>query len=173
MNKTEQMNQRLIQIASELIGTTEQGGENRGAMVEKFQTVIGEAHGEPWCASFVQFCVNQVCTEFKVSNPLFPTEHVLTLYNHHPKERRYMNPAPGRLIVWQYYKKDKPTINGHMGIVTDITPSGELMTIEGNTSPDIHIAREGDGVYLKRRQRRSTLNFRLRGFLEVWPAIAL
>ena len=43
----------LIATAQAFVGLGEEGGDNRGQMVELFLTEVGQPPGQPWCAAFV------------------------------------------------------------------------------------------------------------------------
>jgi len=68
------------------------------------------------------------------------------------------------------YKNGKPTSAGHVGIVVDVTSDGTLVTIEGNTSSEESVQREGDGVWLKRRRNLNDPRgqMQVKGFLKIW-----
>lgn len=42
---------RAADKAEANVGVTEQGGENRGAAVEKYLAAVGLPPGQPWCAA--------------------------------------------------------------------------------------------------------------------------
>lgn len=161
----------LIHEAKRWVGITEQGGNNRGQLVQLFQKSAGGlANGEPWCMAFVQYCIQAVdslvsdCLEGSEKSPLFKGEHCLTVWN---KSQAWKIDAPslGSLCIWQHGQ----TASGHVGIVVGLNADGSIMTVEGNTSStDAGNQREGDGVWLKRRQLVSSGNLRLKGFLKVW-----
>lgn len=166
--------QMLIQEAKRWVGITEQGGNNHGQLVELFQrTAGGLANGEPWCMSFAQYCIQEVdksvvhalvlgCSDKK--SLLFKSEHCLTVWNK-SQELKIDAPQPGSLCIWQQGQ----TASGHVGIVVAVNADGSIMTIEGNTSSgDAANQREGDGVWLKRKQLDTAGSLRLKGFLRVW-----
>src|SRR5919108_4036082 len=43
----------LIAAAGSLVGVREEGGNNRGPMIELFLRGVKQPPGEPWCAAFV------------------------------------------------------------------------------------------------------------------------
>lgn len=168
--------QMLIQEAKRWVGITEQGGNNRGQLVELFQrTTGGLANGESWCMDFVQYCIQEVDASVvhalvldgkgsAKKSPLFKSEHCLTVWNN-SQALKIDAPVPGSLCIWQQGQ----TASGHVGIVVDVNADGSIMTVEGNTSSaDAGNQREGDGVWLKRRQLASAGSLRLKGFLRAW-----
>ncbi len=167
----------LIFFAREWIGFSERGGDNRGQAVERFQKAVdGRAQGEPWCASFAWFCIEQVdrlglAIGGSPEARLYASEHVLTVWNKSPKKARIAAPEPGCLVLWQYHKDGRATSRGHVGIVTEILEGGVKMgTVEGNTGPGKHVVREGDGVYEKIRYVKSPAwaSMKIKGFLKPW-----
>lgn len=161
---------KLIETASFYVGVSEQRGvPNGGPNIEEFQKAInGVASGEPWCAGFVGFCIKKVEEETGVKTALRLSEHVLTMWNNNP-DQQTEHPMPGFLAVWRH--GDGPS--GHIGIVEQVVPAkgrvpGKLRTIEGNTSSDEAVVREGDGVFRKERSLTGTPSMKLIGFLDPW-----
>ena len=161
----------LIHEAKRWVGITEQGGNNRGQMVELFQRAAGGlANGEPWCMAFAQFCIQAVdnlvtdCEGLREKSPLFKSEHCLIVWNK-SQALKIDSPKPGCLCIWQHGQ----TASGHVGIIVDLNADGSIMTVEGNTSSaDAGNQREGDGVWLKRRRLNTGGSLRVKGFLKVW-----
>jgi hypothetical protein len=154
-------------------------GHNRGTEVEMFQREVdNKARGEPWCMSFVQFCVGQVDRRLaeKYDNytpsKMFKTEHCLTCWNKTDHSFRAGLDedvlSPGMVIIWQYIMNGKPTSSGHVGIVFSGSDGFNFMTVEGNTHDQTSIVREGDGVYLVRRNLDNRGSFRVKGILRPW-----
>lgn len=166
--------QMLIQEARRWVGIAEQGGNNKGQLVELFQrTAGGLANGEPWCMDFVQYCIQEVdasvvhalvlgCPDKK--SQLFKSEHCLTVWNK-SQALKIDAPKPGCLCIWQ----NGQTASGHVGIIVDVNADGSIMTVEGNTSSgDAGNQHEGDGVWQKRRCLGANASLKLKGFLRVW-----
>lgn len=151
-------------------------GSNSGPDVEKYLQYVGLAQGQPWCAAFVCWVYGQA----EVENPksgwspsLFPAGKViwqresgtrnkesghpqggLEYYQAHPIRRTTGNPqqaTPGTGDVFGIYFTEKKRI-AHVGFI-DTWDGTWLITVEGNTNESG--AREGDGVYRKRRLIRS------------------
>ena len=167
----------LIHEAKRWVGVTEIGGNNRGQLIEMFQRAVGGvANGQPWCMDFVQYCIAVVDDIFAVGfgaesarSALFRSEHCLTVWNH-SQELRLDKPKPGSLCIWQRHKDGKPTAQGHVGVVVGVNSDGTLLTVEGNTSAEDGVQREGDGVWLKHRRYldENAGTMRVKGFLRVW-----
>ena len=168
-------NDKLVEVASKYVGVKEIG-DNRGEMVEKFQKAVdGKAQGESWCLSYVFYCIKEVDSAFdelamqtlKERHTLFETEHCITLWDKN-KDKRIDKPFPGCLIVWQFYKDNKPTSLGHVGIVKEVVGE-KVKTIEGNTSSSESVDREGGGVFEKlRRIKVDEGPMRVLGFINPW-----
>lgn len=156
----------LVQFALGYLGVVEATGHNDGPFVEMFQQAVdGIADGAPWCAAFVQFCVQQVEQQFGVVSPLFRTEHVLTMWNG-SQGMIVWPPYPGCIVCWQ----KTGTTNGHTGIVTSVDAISQTFgTIEGNTSGGPGFEREGNGVFEKVRLMGGEGDFVLLGFLDPFP----
>lgn len=168
----------LIHLASQFVGLKE-SKNNTGFFIEKFQKAVdGKAHGEPWCASFMQYLIQytdktydeimQASSEYR--STVHRSEHCLTIWNKTPKENRIYRPEPGCLIIWAHVRNGKETGAGHIGLVTDILSDSIVKTIEGNTSnPSDKVVREGEGVYSKTRDWHYKYGSMLfKGFLRVW-----
>jgi len=165
----------LAHEARRWIGIKERGGSNKGEFIEAFQkTVDSKAHGEPWCMSFVQFCVGMIDSMIAQVWPqlmeggslLFPSEHCATVWNNTPVQCRRTNPSIGLIAVW----KNTNGSNGHTGIVVGVESNESFYCVEGNTAPDSYgdeAQREGDGVYIKKRGERIG-RLRLLGFIDPW-----
>jgi len=154
----------LMRTAAACVGIKEEGGDNKGRMVELFQRVVGTPMRQSWCMDFMQACINYAECVKGVRSPLIATEGCLALWNACHVEYSVVAPEPGDLIIWQL--GDGP--HGHVGIVMG---QDELHyeTIEGNTSDSNVLDRNGDGVYRKMRLKGGSETFKEVGFLRVFP----
>lgn len=168
----------LIDEASKWVGVKEEK-PNWSPQIEVFQKEVdGKSNREPWCVSFIQYCVNQVDRDVSKTywqgndyqpNQLYKTEHVLTLWSKTPLENRVETPFPGCVVLfWQFSEDGKPTGAGHAEIVKEVLTEGRLKTIGGNTSDGASINRDGDGVYERIRKPPGSYTFRLLGYLNPW-----
>jgi hypothetical protein len=156
-------------------GVREEGGNNRGPMVEKFQKAVdGIAQGEPWCMAFVQFClkwVDELAARLGdgARTVLPPSELTTFVFNHAPVWARIDTPEEGAVVVWTKLDADgKPTLRGHCGIVSKVLPDA-VLTIEGNTSAEWNAdQRDGDGVFVRLRTRGEIPGFQRLGYLRPW-----
>jgi len=170
----------LAQVASNYIGITEVGGDNKGQMVERFQRAVdGKATGEPFCLGFDFYCIKETqkiieaifMQSLPIQPQLFDTEHVQTMWNKTSKDQRRQTPRVGDLMLWAHYDKlGKITHMGHVGIVIAILNSENVLTVEGNTSNSAKgSVRNGDGIYAKSRNIKWHYgSMRPLGFLSVW-----
>ena len=129
----------LVEVASSFVGVTEEGGNNRGKVIEMFQRSVGPiAKFQPWCASFVWHCLKMVMDQRPGTIcRLKLTAHVMTIWNTAPVEAKKKFGAPGYLMVWRKYGDDgKPLSEGHIGIVEEKMYGTMYLCIEGNTGPD-------------------------------------
>ena len=150
----------LIAAAASLVGVREQGGNNRGPLIELFLREVKQPPGQPWCAAFVHhagYWSHYDHETAKSSWPLPPTASCYML-GEYAKRRGVLRDAPeigDVFLMWN----EKLKRFAHTGIVVQLRDEGETPgegqwfeceTIDGNT--DAGGSREGDGVL--RRIRR-------------------
>lgn len=135
--------------ARDHIGITEKGN-NRGKQVEKFLRSTGLGGGYPWCAAWVNYLHEltgrPTPDDKKAWSPAwFPEERVIL-------KRGVVEGIPAQPgDVFGIYFSTKQRI-AHVGLIEEAR-DGYYITIEGNTNKAG--AREGDGVYRKRRPART------------------
>lgn len=169
------------------LGIKEQG-HNKGTAIEFFQSIVdGRASGEPWCMGFARGCVELIdqffdaieasSSEERPHSRLADLEHCVMLWED-AELNRISEPRPGCLVIWEKMGADgrprsrKPWERpGHVGIVVDVKPDGSLVTIEGNTSDDSGVVREGDGIFRKDRDPAGEGSMVVLGFLAPFRAI--
>jgi hypothetical protein len=150
----------LVAAAASLVGVHEQGGNNRGPMVELFLHEVKQPPGEPWCAAFVHhvgYWSHYDSETRRSSWPLPPTASCYEL-GVFAKKRGVLRDEPevgDVFLLW----KEKLGRFAHTGVIVHLRAHGETAgegqwfeceTIDGNTDADG--SREGDGVL--RRIRR-------------------
>jgi len=179
VNKNDLLISSFIAESKKWLNVKEKG-PNKGPEVERFQKAVdGKASGEPWCCSFIWFCILETEKAHKarfaedIGSWIFKTEHCLTMWNLSPKESKLTAPVAGSIIVWQHLSPEgKQTAKGHVGIVSRVIDKTFIETIEGNTSNDSVVQDEGDGVYLlKRNYKQQSGSKRVVGFLKPWKEI--
>jgi len=156
----------FIEAAKACVGIREQGGNNRGPMVELLQKTIGGANKEAWCMAAVQTWLAYVEEKIKLYSRLYASEHCLTTWAKSSEECRVKYfPLPGAIIIWRH----GDTTNGHTGIFLE-ADGDQMLTIEGNTGKGLdsagEVVREGDGIYLNRRSMKKNGDMKVVGFLK-------
>ena len=130
----------LVNIARGQIGTQEDDKhQNKGSSIEKYQASTGTSgQGWPWCAAFVDWCVQQFANEAGTNTTHVPrTAAAFGLItwgndNHYqvfnpPASSKDVKAMPGDIVVYEF---------SHTGIVSR---AGDrkygFYAIEGNTNP--------------------------------------
>jgi cell wall-associated NlpC family hydrolase len=130
----------LVRAAQREIGVREKTGKNDGRRVEEYLHYVGLKKGQPWCAAYVSYIYSTSGFDKPRSGwspDLFPAS------------RLARSSLPGN-VIGIYFKKQKRI--AHVGII--LKEEGDyIISAEGNTN--IEGSREGDGVYLKIRHRRT------------------
>lgn len=158
----------IFRLAMEAcVGIREQGGNNRGPLVELIQETLGGADGEAWCMALVQTCLAFAETRTGQKSPIFPSEHCLTVWRQTPPTQRVKTlPALGAIAIWRHGTSDA----GHTGVTVDAVVHETFKTVEGNTesghSTDGKVERDGGGVYFNTRSMRGAGKMKLVGFLK-------
>ncbi|MBK9392045.1 MAG: CHAP domain-containing protein [Bacteroidetes bacterium] len=149
-----------------MVGIREEGGPNKGKLVEWIQDTYGNIVGEPWCASAMQTGIAYAETRTGVISPVIASEHCLTIHQKTPKEARLQEPKKGALIIWRHGN----TQSGHIGAIVSVLANGVRITYEGNTSSGSAINREGDGFYERQRAKGGVGNMKELGFIDPFPS---
>jgi hypothetical protein len=122
-------------------------GNNGGPEVKRYLKAVGLGIGNPWCMSFVYWCVNLASQKLEVTNPLIKTGGVLDQYN-----RTTLRKIPARAATGvkpgDIFIMDLGAGKGHTGFVESITGS-IVNTIEGNTNDE----GSREGIEVCKRQR--------------------
>lgn len=137
-------------LARSQLWVREEGGENRGQVVEHYLATVSQAAGQPWCAAFVSWVGSQAIPVW----PLPKTASCQALFNAATSLKLVETaPSPGAIfLIW------RPTLGhfGHTGFALEQSGSA-WKTIEGNTNPDG--GREGYGVFERLRHFAPTDRF--------------
>lgn len=152
--------ERLAKAAESQVGVRETK-TNGGEKIAEYQRATWLPVGPwAWCAAFVCWCVREAIGGGRYTFPRPETagawdfekwclsvDDSVKLHKPHKNDIRR-----GDIVVFNF---------SHIGIaVADIDKNGIVQTVEGNTNSDG--AREGDGVYQKRRNAskiRSVIRF--------------
>jgi CHAP domain-containing protein len=109
------------------------------AAVKKYLQPAGLSEGEPWCASFVSWCLLQASggNAGQMPVPYCPGARALLAefqekgWAFKPQSRQ---PQPSDLVFW--WRVQLAGWEGHVGLVHQLR-DGMLYTIEGNKSPRV------------------------------------
>lgn len=145
-----------------LRGVHEEGGNNKGKIVELFQATVGKPCAQAWCMDFVQSAIAYVEAKLGMLCPLPATEGTLFMADwarQNGKLHQYM--LSDSLVIWKHLHGE----GGHVGYV--LKAGDTLDTIEGNTGPGPGVEREGDGVYEKTRNPHANGDMVVLGFVPV------
>lgn len=153
---------KLIAIAKTEVGNTENGGNNKGEAVVKYQKSTWLKPGAwAWCAAFMCYIFEQWVKDAQVQKSLDIIKPVIW---------RCRDASAFGWIAWA--KKRELTITdekelakkgdivvfdfSHIGLVIQdqLKPTDKIVTIEGNTEPN-KTQRDGtkDGVYIMKRSK--------------------
>jgi hypothetical protein len=130
----------LVRNARREVGIREKTGRNDGSRVEEYLRYVGLKKGQPWCAAYVSF----IYATSGFNKPRSGWSPDLF-----PSSRLARSALPGN-VLGIYFKKYGRI--AHVGIILQVEGDW-ILSCEGNTNSDG--SREGDGVYLKRRHRRT------------------
>ena len=121
---------RIVAAAAGEVGQAEQPpGSNDSPRIAMYRSATAGAPGPgPWCAYFVSWACKQAGVPVGDHGQGFGSVDALYSWAQHagraqPASSGYV-PRPGDLIVF----------NQHIGIVENVLPSGQIQTIEGNSS---------------------------------------
>jgi hypothetical protein len=150
---------RLATIAESQVGVRE-SGRNSGEAIRKYQQSTSlDPDRWPWCAAFVDWCIQEWLKDDEVVAWLGlkartpeewrPKTALAYGFLNWSKERpnttkvidRAEQARPGDIVMYTF---------SHVGIVVSDN-SKSIQTVEGNTNGEG--SREGDGVYFKTRSR--------------------
>jgi len=152
-------------------GTHEEGGNNRGPEVAKFQALTGGRPGDPWCADFAVYVFTKAYAllmhlpvdieslkryTVAVKNRLFlPSGSCGEIEADAKKRGKFLSKdtewgliKPGYLVLFNWKGGLAPQ---HVGLVREAA-EGVLKTVEGNTeATEGGNQSDGDGVELRLR----------------------
>lgn len=142
-----------LKIAYKEVGVKEvPPGSNRGPRVEEYLKSVRLAGGNPWCAAFVYWCIEQASARLNRVNPLPRTGSCMFHWNKTKGEKITMQQAlknPALIEAGAIFIISRKGGKGHTGFVYD-TLGSEIITIEGNSNA-FHSA-EGEGVVQLQRK---------------------
>jgi hypothetical protein len=142
-----------------VLGVREVGKNNHGPSIKVYLESVGLKEGDPWCQAFVYYRHRTAAANMRLA---LPSDYPKTGYTPTaaaffkrkalwtPKAAAEKNPSlvqPGDLAYFFFSKMKRIA---HVGIVVEVHSWG-VVTVEGNTSSDGGVNRDGGGVYKKRR----------------------
>lgn len=139
-----QSRNRIVQLARNEIGVRELTGNNDGKRVTEYLKAVGLRQGSPWCAAFVSWVFQQA------GFALPRTAWSPAMFNASVNVKE----AQMAVVFGIYFPELKRV--AHVGLVERVDGDW-LITIEGNTNTTG--SREGDGVYRKRRHRKTIYSY--------------
>jgi hypothetical protein len=134
------------------LGIREATGHNDGKQVETYLAVTKLGKGNPWCAAFLAWCFHEagvVTINSAYAPNWFPSSK--TIYTR--GNRLNLKFTPTQADVFGLWFNNLHRI-AHVGFIDQWSSgNGYVITVEGNTNEAG--SREGDGVYRKRRLKRT------------------
>lgn len=147
-----------LHIAATQVGVVETSW-NSSPMIDKYLGLV-KLKKVAWCASFVYWCLRRAGISRSSLPKRWKAPAVRFWVAWAKKEGRITKtPNRGYLFFWLNGTR------GHIGFVNRVGGNGLFRTIEGNTN--FRGAREGDGVYRKKREIRTMDNNEQWGFISL------
>lgn len=160
--------ERSLETAISQEGVTEVGFNN-GNEVRAYLASVGLPAGNPYCAAGQYWAFVIACNELGLSISEIPlcrtgsSQLMFTDAMKHGKKTK-AKPQIGDLPVWRVGH----TNSGHVERIIALGKGGWFTTIAFNTSPDNSNPRNGDGVYIKKRNPNHILGrLSFRGFIGI------
>ena len=144
-----QIRHELLQNLTEQLNVRELTS-NSSPMIDTYLESVGFNKPVPWCAAFVSWNLSNVgiANPNSAWSPLFARSKDVIWYNKTGYKQAKIKAKTGDVVTF-YYSRFKRV--GHVGFFIKKDKSGYFITIEGNTNGVG--SREGDGVYMKKRQQ--------------------
>jgi hypothetical protein len=130
----------ITTIARRLNFVRETQGPNAGAWVNGFQRYCHGKSGDSWCADFVSFVMDFA---YYGNAPLKLTGSTRDMLAE-ATSKNLRSPKP--VIDGLFFYVNADGTPHHVGIVSDVLPTGVVMGIAGNTSED-GVSSNGTGVF--------------------------
>lgn len=136
----------LVAAATSFEGLQEEGGNNRGLMIERFLRGVGLEKGNPWCAAFVHHVGYWSHFDPRLGASSWPLPATASCYmlGDFARRERVLEKTPVDGDVFLLFR---PTLGrfAHAGVIARVieaghTPAGspwfDCHTIEGNSNED-------------------------------------
>lgn len=141
--------ERVLGVATALIGTKEATGKNDGPIIEAILASTGNRKGDPYCAAFNYYVYREAGLSNFVPRSAWSPDWVRSPTWTRADGGRSPEPADAFGI---YFPSKKRV--AHTGLVKS-WGSSAVVTVEGNTSPEAASGssadRDGGGIWSKRR----------------------
>jgi hypothetical protein len=149
--------QRAVDIAIGETWVRETDGMNDSPRIRQYQAVCGLAPPEPYCACFVAWCILKACTDLHAKlKSRYYDAYTPEFYKRLPVHLLSTRDTIQRGDLFFVYSPTHGRIS-HVGFVRNGLTRGSFDTVEGNTNPGG--SREGDGVYLNKRENTGHIVF--------------
>ena len=162
--------EKLAKIALSQVGVKEEGGNNNGPEIRKYQAATNlKPASWPWCAALTSWVTREWLKDPEAIEWL--GLKVMTPEQWRPKTAAafgYISWASERPATTKVLSsRAKPHVGdfvifdfSHIGIVTKVLPDGRFQCVEGNTNGrGTRDSTSGDGVWLKTRSLSLVRNF--------------
>lgn len=125
------LQQRTLQVAKRHLGVKEEGGPNRGPVVEKILQFVHLAKGNPWCVASAVYFAHTAAKELGVTCHLPKTGSTSALYRWARESGNLLaTPSPGCLVLVEGNAYGTGFV--HTALCHDVEPGGVLLCVEGN-----------------------------------------
>lgn len=154
-----QMAREAVRKAEENLGVLEEG-HNAGHAVQTYLASVGLPPGHPWCAAHAYYRLWRAAgspADYVLPRGFPRTGYTPDMVAWAKKEGLWI---PRREVVsgrrkicrgdWAFFYFPSLRRIAHVGMVASSFPGG-FLSIEGNTSPDTEVEREGQGLFRKHR----------------------
>ena len=148
---------KLVELAIKEVGVTEINGTNTGPRVNQYKedTWLDPKQNWPWCAAFICWLFDEAMKggQYSFKRPRTPSafgfEDWCLKQDRSVLLKRSGKISKGDIVIFKF---------SHIGIaIADETSQGFVRCVEGNT--DAAGSREGGGVFIKVRPRKSIRSF--------------
>lgn len=125
--------QLIVNRAMRDVGRTEEGGNNRGAVVSELMRATGMGQGNPWCAGASTTWINEACAPVLGRNLVQPTASVAQSMSDYRNAGQFtaFNGSLDNVRVGDSVFFRRGGGGGHMALVTGVG-NGTLSLVEGN-----------------------------------------
>jgi hypothetical protein len=169
----------LVAAATSFVGIGEEGGDNRGQVVELFLRQVRQPPGQPWCAAFVHHVGYWSHYEHATRRSSWPLPATASCWElgHFAAARAILRTEPQVGDVFLVHSRTLKRF-AHTGVVASVeralaTPNGEnayvCLTVEGNTNDDG--SREGRATLCRTRRFSTSNGDRFIRWAELMPKV--